>query len=288
MEFLETCYSKASTISATSEESPIKDEKKKEKSEEGSLVKAHESTSSHVVLDLKLANDDERMNNGNPNSKLELNLCSSSNIARELSNDGAHKPLRPKTFTCNYYRREAIAKHRHGVVDMKAAAGSPSPFRHQTYPYYPYKSFPLVPLYGTFNRSSFGVRAESMIRKPYPYQPPWSPQSLLYCYQFRHEKMSGDYILNPQSLTRYDRLRMESLHFSHQINGGGSRLGHKHGATLKYNPSSNPNTIVSNACNEEKAKANGGLNNRWLRSGNVGDGNAPTDANSGLDLDLKL
>ncbi|KAL6493812.1 hypothetical protein OROGR_031721 [Orobanche gracilis] len=271
MESLGTCYSDASDISATSEESRIKDEKKTDKSEEGS----------HVVLDLKLANDDERMNNGNPNSKLELN-------------DGPHKPHGTKTFTCNFCRREfstsqalgghqnahkqerAIAKHRHGVADMMAAAGGPSPFGHQTYPYYPYRTFPQVPLYGTFNRSTLGVRAESMIRKPYPYHLPSSPQSSTHCYGFRHEKMPGDYMLNPpSSSTPYDRFRMGSF-------------DHKHGGILKFNPSPNPKPMAANACNGEKAKANGSLNDRGLRSGNVGDGNDPTDAYSGLDLDLKL
>ncbi|KAL6569926.1 hypothetical protein OROMI_014440 [Orobanche minor] len=274
MESLEPSHSEASDISATSQESPITDDK----NTEGSVSKAIESASSLVVLDLKLANDKELISNGNPKSKLELNLFSSSDIARELSDDGAHKPLLdPKTFTCNFCRREfstsqalgghqnahkqerAIAKHRHGVIDMTAAAGGrPSLFGH------PYSTFPQVPIYGTFNSSSLGVRAESMIRKPYPYHPLWSTP---YGYRSGHEKMSRAYLLNPPSTTSYGRLRMESFH-------------HKRGAILKFNPS--PNGAMT--------EANEGNNNQRLRSGSVDDDNNQTDVNNpaGLDLNLKL
>ncbi|KAK6163109.1 hypothetical protein DH2020_002950 [Rehmannia glutinosa] len=300
METLEPCHSESSNISVTSEESPTKDDKHKEKLEEGIFGSKHESTSSRVVLDLKLASNDELTSNGNPNSKLELNLFTSSN-GREPSNEGTHKPLEPKTFTCNFCRREfstsqalgghqnahkqerAPAKHRHGVMDMTAAGGGPSPFGHPAgYPYYPYSTFPQVPLYGNFNRSTVGVRAESMIHKPYPYHPPWSSSSP-YGYRIGHEKMSRAYLLSPPSSTSYDRLRMENFQ-SHQISGGGLGLD-KVGATLKLGV--NPNPIgTDKLCNGATGKAESN-SNQGLRLGNADDSNDQTDA-SGLDLNLKL
>ncbi|KAI3445194.1 hypothetical protein Pfo_001859 [Paulownia fortunei] len=297
METLEPCHSEASNISATSEESPTKDDKKKEKVEEGSCSK-HESTS-RVMLDLKLAND-ELMSKGNPNSKLELNLFNSSN-PREFSNEGTHKPSESKTFTCNFCRREfstsqalgghqnahkqerALAKHRHGVVDMTAAGGAPLPFGHPRYPYYSYSTFPQVPYYGTFNRS-LGVRTESMIHKTYPYHPPWSSSSSPYAYRLGHEKLSRAYLMSPPSSTSYDRLRMENFQ-PHEISGSGLGLD-RFGATLDLGV--NPNRIVTdNTCNAATTKANEGNGNQGLRLGNVDDGNDQTDA-SGLDLNLKL
>ncbi|GFP93939.1 zinc finger protein 1 [Phtheirospermum japonicum] len=261
------------------------------KSEEGSVLKHG--------LDLKLANDGELVSNGNPNPKLELNLFgSSNNIGRESFGDGSHKPLDPKTFTCNFCRREfstsqalgghqnahkqerALAKHRHGVADMTAAVGHPG------YPYYPYSTFPQVPLYGTFNRSSLGVRAESMIHKPYPYHPQWSSSGPNYGYRYSHDKMSRAYLLSPPSSTSYDRLRVEKLQSSSQISGSGSGLD-KFGATFKLGLNPNP-TTVDNPCNngvitklDHEGKDNQG------RLGNGGGSKDQTDE-SGLDLDLKL
>ncbi|KAL6493863.1 hypothetical protein OROGR_031772 [Orobanche gracilis] len=269
MESLEPSHSEASDISATSEESPIEDDK----NTDGSVSKAHKSGSS-LVRDLKLANDEKLITDGNPNPKLELNLFS-------RSDDGAHRPLSdPKTFTCNFCRREfstsqalgghqnahkqerAMAKHRHGVIDMTAAAGGrPSLFGH---PYYAYSTFPQVSVHGTFNSSTLGVRSESMIRKPYTSRPMWSPPSSPYGYRSGHEKMSRAYLLNP---TSYGRLRMESFQ-------------HKRGAVLKFNTS--PNGAMT--------EGNEGNKNRRLRSGSVDDDNNQTDVNNpaGLDLNLKL
>ncbi|KAG8391070.1 hypothetical protein BUALT_Bualt01G0149600 [Buddleja alternifolia] len=296
METLEPCHSEASNISATSEESPTKhDKKKKEKLDEESNSK-HETTS-RVVLDLKLANN-ELMSKENPNSKLELNLFNSSN-ASESSNEGTHKPSESKTFTCSFCKREfstsqalgghqnahkqerAMAKHRHGMVDM-AASGGPPPFGHPTgYPYYPYSTFPQVPFYGTFNNRSLGVRAESMIQKHYSYHNPWS-SSAPYGYRFGHEKLSRAYLISPPSSSApYDRLRMENFQ---EHSGVGLD---KFGATLHLGVNPKPiNVDKTTMCNAATIKANEGKNNQELRWGNVDDNNQ-TDA-SGLDLNLKL
>ncbi|KAL3623297.1 hypothetical protein CASFOL_032113 [Castilleja foliolosa] len=249
MDTIEPSHSEASNISATSDESPSKYDKSK--LEERSDLK-HE-------LDLKLVNDD---------LTLELNLFASDNITKESCDDSCHNTT--KVFTCNFCRREfstsqalgghqnahkqerALAKHRHGAVDFSATTGHPG------YPYYPYSTFPQVPLYGTFNRSSLGIRDESMIRKPYPYQ--WTSSGLNYGYRYGHEKMSRAYLLSAPSSSR------------------GSGFD-KFGATLKLGLNPNPKPImVDDACN------NGGKDNQG-RLGIVG--KEQTDE-SGLDLDLKL
>lgn len=275
----EPCHSDASNISATSDEySPVKDEKikNKEKMEEG------------PVLDLKLTNDDE------DESKLELNLFNAS----ESSNEGAGKPSESKTFTCNFCKREfstsqalgghqnahkqerAIAKHRHGMVEMAAVGSPPSPFSHH-HPYYPYSTYPQLPYYGTLiNRSSLGVRSESMIRKSYPYHPPWSSSSSSpYAHRYGHEKVSRTFLISPPSSTSsYDRLRMDNFRTS-QTSGGGLGLG--------VNP--NPNSIAGyDTCNVSRTKAGEGNKNQGLTFEIVDDGDEPTEDASGLDLNLKL
>ncbi|KAL2478107.1 zinc finger protein 3-like [Forsythia ovata] len=181
----EPCHSEASSISAASEEAHIKkygdNQKKKEKFEEGSDSKPE--LTSRVELDLKLAANDELSNNNNDDvaaaaaSNLELNLFNSLNSgsspASESSNEGSKRRPETKTFTCSFCKREfstsqalgghqnahkqerALAKRRHGVVEVASAAATPFG-HHPAYSYYPYSTFPQTPFYGSFNRSSLG------------------------------------------------------------------------------------------------------------------------------------
>ncbi|KAK4410874.1 Zinc finger protein 3 [Sesamum angolense] len=280
------CHSEASNISATSQELPpskpdVDAKKKKEKieEEEGSASK-HETTS-RLVLDLKLASSDDQLTR---KGNLELNLFNSS--AAVAASEGFHKQPEPKVFTCNFCRREfstsqalgghqnahkqerALAKHRHGVVDM--TFGHPS-----GYPYYPTHSiFSQLPFYGTFSRS-LGIRAESMIHKPYTYHPPpWSSSSS--GYRFGHEKVARTYMISPTSSASYDRSKVLENFQTHPISGSGL------GPTLHLGLDPKPTPINDNPATN---KIDEGNNNQGLRlTSNLDDEMDP----SGLDLNLKL
>ncbi|KAK6118688.1 hypothetical protein DH2020_047601 [Rehmannia glutinosa] len=283
MKTLEPCHSEASNISATSEESQHDDKNKEKAKEEYS----GQPTSSHVGLDLKLANDDELTGNRNPNSKLEANLSSSSKaIESKTFSCNFCKTIESKTFSCNFCKREfstsqalgghqnahkqerALAKHHHGMVADMAA---PLPFGYPHYPTFPSQG----PIYKTFNNRSLAVKVKSTIHKPYPYYPPWS-SSLPYGYRFDHGKMSRAYLISPSS-TSYDRLKMGNFQ-SHQISDSGSRFDHRPDASLRLGVNPNSNAATT--------KPNEAINNQWLRFGN-GDGDDRMD-DSGLDLNLKL
>ncbi|CAA3007566.1 zinc finger 3-like [Olea europaea subsp. europaea] len=286
------CHTEGSNISAASEQAHVRknaddDQKKnakmKEKIEEGSDSKPE--LTSRVELDLKLAANDEMSNNNNgaAASNLELNLFNSLNSvsspASESSNDGSKCRFKTKTFTCSFCKREfstsqalgghqnahkqerALAKRRHGVVEEAAAA---TPFGHYpAYSYHPY-TFPQVPFYGSFNRSSLGVRPNSTIHKQ-SYNP--------YGIRFGHEKISRAFFMNP-NLKGLSHNQISGGFGHEKFEGRGSilDLGDKH--------------IDLDHHNSSTSKGNEG-NNQRLRLGNV-NGDHQTDDESGLDLNLKL
>ncbi|KAL9386437.1 hypothetical protein Peur_019561 [Populus x canadensis] len=143
-----------------------------------------DSSSSPVLLDLKLSNDDSL-----GGSKLEFNLFSPINAERVLhipSSWWASK--RTQTRACNSQKAS-----RDGCGCIWAL------------PYYPCSNPSTHPYYGSFNRS-LGMEMDFLIRKPSSY--PWSTSPS--GYRFGLGGWSRQAMMNAQP-TSIDRLRMESL-----------------------------------------------------------------------------
>ncbi|KAL7120326.1 hypothetical protein ACP275_02G116000 [Erythranthe tilingii] len=305
-------HSEASNISATSEESPIKEDVDSSKNKEKIVKKDESETKLRVVLDLTVANEEDsnsaRAKNPNP-KKIELNLFNgnnnSSNIASESSNEGGGNPGKPtpepKTFTCNFCKRgfstsqalgghqnahkqeRAQAKHRNGMAEMAGGPGvPPPPPPPYGYPYYhhhpggPYAAYQQLPYYSSpYNRSSSSPLLG--VRTESMIHKPHAYHPYNNGYRYGHEKLARAYLISPSPSTSYDRLRMDNFQ-THQISGSGLGLG------LGVNPN-NPIRIDNDTCNVVRSKPNEVKNNRGLRLAN--DGNDQTDA-SGLDLNLRL
>ncbi|KAL1561840.1 hypothetical protein AAHA92_04495 [Salvia divinorum] len=206
------------------------------------------SKASRVLLEPKHANQDEP---ASPSSTLELKHAS-------YRESNGHEPLATKTFACKFCGREfstcqalgghqnahkqerEAVKHRHRMVDAAVAA----PTLRHGHPYYPYLAYPV---HGNYDRS-IGVRAQSMIRKPYSHYHRALASGLA------REKLCRDYLIWPSP----------SMQVGGSLNLGGN---------------SDPTAI------DDRAADNG---HQWLglRVGNGG-GDQRADAEE-LDLELKL
>lgn len=287
--------SEASSISATSDGTPHKDaDKKNDQKMKGKAVKGSESSppesSSRVVLDLTLCNDDDDSIRGG-SSKLELSLfnpinAGSTSQANESTDETLRdpKPAESRVFSCSFCKREfstsqALGGHQNAHKQERALAKrrqgmDVGAFGH--FPYYPYSSLSTHHLYGSLNRS-LGVRMDSLVHKPSTY--PWMSSS---GYRYgSHTGWSRQSIINPQPSINIDRLRMDSLNALNGSTGygisGASSSARFEDNSLFRNFGASPSNI---ALNRPSSSADPLRRAEAPKSDQV-------DA-SGLDLSLKL
>ena len=156
---------------------PSMDTQKEKKEEDNEHP--HESASD-LVLDLSLPS---KHSGGDGESKPELNLinCIDTNLSMNSSESshGHGDELEPRIFSCNYcqrkfYSSQALGGHQNAhkrertLVKRghKAGAAVSIDFARR------YSSMASLPLHGSYNRSSLGIQAHSMISKP-SYQSPF-------------------------------------------------------------------------------------------------------------------
>lgn len=320
----ETCPSEASSISAASDG---RDENKKmmkmkmkenikasKPVSEAEKISEKPEASSRLLFDLKFLTNKSSTVGGTSESELELNLFNSHHHVN--SGSSLYKPNKEETkstevqtrvFSCNFCKREfstsqalgghqnahkqerALAKRRQGI-DVEAFG------HHHFSPYYPYSTniSPHYSFYGSFNRSSLGVRMDSMIHKPNSYS--WAasaPSKYRFGHDLRGAGDIGGWSRQPLMLNStqrsIERLNLEGIRSRNNGVGGLGRPGESSstsfGGTLSnFGGSSSTSTMTTSNVPINRVSTN---NNDFIRL------NEPlkTDRSSaptGLDLSLKL